>query len=116
MRHYELISFPGPEELAAAVARAWMQDLQNAGSREASYCVALSGGRIARKLFSASTGLAKAQGLSLDAVEFFWGDERCVPPGDPESNFGIARELLFGPLGSPESQIHRIRGEEQPEA
>jgi len=115
MKHYELISFPSPEELAAAVARAWMQDLKNSGSREASYCTALSGGRIARHLFSASSGLAKAQGLSLDTVEFFWGDERCVPPEDPESNFFLARKLLLAPLGIAESRIHRIRGEEEPE-
>ena len=49
-------------------------------------------------------------------VHFFWADERCVPPDDPESNFKLARELLFAPLGIPENQIHRIRGEDSPSA
>ncbi len=115
MSNYELFSFPGPEQLAAAVARAWMDDLKIADSNGAAYCVALSGGRIARQLFSASAGLAKAEGRSLGAVEFFWGDERCVPPGDLESNFLVARELLLAPLGIVESRIHRVRGEEDPE-
>jgi len=115
MSNYELFSFPGPEQLAAAAARAWMDDLKIADSNEAPYCVALSGGRIARQLFSASAGLAKTERLSLDTVEFFWGDERCVPPGDPESNFLVARELLLVPLGIAESRIHRVRGEEEPE-
>lgn len=115
MSNYELISFPGPEQLASAVAHTWMQALNKLGSQHPPYCVALSGGRIARQLFTASAGLAKAQGLSLDTAEFFWGDERCVPPGDPESNFHLARELLLAPLGIAESRIHRIRGEEEPE-
>src|SRR5260221_11999194 len=96
MSNYELISFPGPQELAVEVARAWIQGLNNVRSQ---YCVALSGGRIARHLFSASADLAKTQRRSLDGVEFFWGDERCVPPTDPESNYLLARELLLAPLG-----------------
>src|SRR6266566_1491676 len=95
MSNYELISFPGPQELAVEVARGWFRGLNNIRSQ---YCVALSGGRIARQLFSASSVLAKAQGRSLDMVEFFWGDERCVPPTDPKSNYLLARELLLAPL------------------
>ena len=39
-----------------------------------------------------------------------------MPPGDKESNFRLAKELLFAPLKIPENQIHRIRGEDSPEA
>jgi len=45
-------------------------------------------------------------------VHFYWADERCVPPADPECNYAIARQLLFEPAGIPERQIHRLRGEE----
>ena len=51
----------------------------------------------------------------LANVQFFWADERCVPPDDTESNFRLANELLFAPLKISESQIHRIRGELPPE-
>src|SRR5258708_2382579 len=115
MSRYELVSFGGPADLAEGVARAWMEDLRDAGARDTPYCVALSGGRIARQLFVASATLAKAQRLSLETVEFFWGDERCVPPTDPESNFLLARDNLLSPLGISESRIHRVRGEAEPE-
>ncbi|HEX5571664.1 MAG TPA: 6-phosphogluconolactonase, partial [Ktedonobacterales bacterium] len=49
-------------------------------------------------------------------VQFFWGDERCVPPDDPESNYRMACETLLDPLNIPASQIHRMRGEDDPAA
>ena len=44
-------------------------------------------------------------------VEFYWGDERTVPPEDPESNYRMARETLLDPLPVHPEQVHRIRGE-----
>jgi 6-phosphogluconolactonase len=49
-------------------------------------------------------------------VDFFWGDERCVPPGDPESNFAMAQELFLRPLRIDASRIHRVKGEDDPDA
>ncbi|PAW81687.1 MAG: 6-phosphogluconolactonase [Pedosphaera sp. Tous-C6FEB] len=77
--------------------------------------VALSGGRIAKDFFSAVARQAKERGQSLTQVHFFWADERCVPPDHAESNYRSAAELLFAPLGLPSQNIHRIRGEEEPE-
>jgi 6-phosphogluconolactonase len=76
--------------------------------------VALSGGRIAGRFFSAVAELASQERISLNAWHFFWGDERCVPPSDPESNFAMAKTLLLAPLQIPEKQIHRIRSEDPP--
>jgi 6-phosphogluconolactonase len=58
--------------------------------------------------------------LSVDwnAVHLFWGDERCVPPDDEASNYGMANRTMLSKLTEdlrPE-QIHRIRGEDDPEA
>jgi 6-phosphogluconolactonase len=39
-----------------------------------------------------------------------------VPPSDPESNFGIAWKLLFSQISIPEGNIHRIKGENNPES
>jgi 6-phosphogluconolactonase len=44
-------------------------------------------------------------------THFWWGDERCVPPGHHQSNYHGARLGLLMPLGVGESQVHRIRGE-----
>src|SRR5262249_8059809 len=77
--------------------------------------VALSGGRIARSFFETAAVLAKPRVQAIKTIHFFWGDERCVPPTDPESNFALANELLLGPLAVPDHLIHRLRGEEPPE-
>jgi 6-phosphogluconolactonase len=54
--------------------------------------------------------------LSVDwkEVQFFWGDERCVPPDDPESNFGMANRTMLSRLALQPEQLHRIRGEDDP--
>lgn len=101
-------------ELANIAAHEWLQQLANRPADSGNYCVALSGGRIAKTFASAVANLAKARKLEFRAVHFFWGDERCVPPTDPESNFAIAQQLIFSPLSIPEGQIHRIRGEDEP--
>ena len=44
----------------------------------------------------------------------FWVDERCVPPTDPDSNYGHANELLFKPLHIPVGHVHRTHGEVEP--
>jgi 6-phosphogluconolactonase len=78
------------------------------------HLVALSGGRITLKFFAAVIELASARNVSLADVHFFWADERCVPPNDPESNFAAADKLFFQPLGIALGNIHRIRGEDTP--
>ena len=107
--------FETADELAGTVARNWLEQLRELKTAAVTYLVALSGGRIAKQFFSAVARQAKAERGLFDTVHFFWGDERCVPPDDPESNFGIARDLLFEPLGIAESRVHRIRGELNPE-
>ncbi|MGB8370534.1 MAG: 6-phosphogluconolactonase [Limisphaerales bacterium] len=123
MHNFELISFASADELARAAAGAWLDEIAAANRAAKPYCVALSGGRIARKFFASVVEQAKARKIgdggtpSLPAnVHFFWADERCVPPDDAESNFAIAREFLFAPLKIADAQIHRIRGEVSPEA
>jgi len=44
-------------------------------------------------------------------IHLFWGDERHVPPDHPDSNFGMANELLIEPAAIPSAQVHRMRGE-----
>jgi len=79
------------------------------------FCIALSGGRIAGTFLSETTAQAKASPKLLEPVHFFWGDERCVAPSDSQSNFALARDLLFAPLGISGSQIHRVLGEAEPD-
>lgn len=104
----QLLSFPNAQELARAAAQEWCAALTGD-----SQTVALSGGRIASEFF-ASIVQCGQENAALRTAHFFWADERCVPPGDPESNYRAARELLLDPLGIDPSRIHRIRGEDDP--
>lgn len=123
-----LTRFDTPSDLADAAAESWHQWLRtppksstasgSTGSQETGKrCVALSGGRITRDFFNRVTRLLKNEGESETAfqgVHFFWADERCVGPEDPESNFRMARELLFDPNQIDERWVHRIHGEDDP--
>lgn len=74
--------------------------------------IALSGGNTPRPVF---TELARiGRDLPWDRVFFTFGDERCVPPDDQQSNFRMAREALFIPAAVPEKSIARMRGEIDP--
>ena len=114
-KHFELHSFANAGELASRVANLWLDEIESANRAGKMHCVALSGGRITKKFFADTVEQAAARKVSFAGVHFFWADERCVPPANPESNFTLANELLFAPLKITTNQIHRIRGEELPE-
>ena len=114
--HLEVSSFSGPEALAAAVAKQWLDEMAAAWTPGLPHTVALSGGRIATRLFAAVAAQSRARGVAFDGVHFFWADERCVPPEDGESNYRLAHELLFVPLNIPPARIHRLKGEADPES
>src|SRR5690242_14597203 len=65
--------------------------------------VALAGGRGGRGVMVA---LAAHGDVPWDRVDWFWGDERCVPPGDPRSNVRLARDSLLDPRGIAPERIH----------
>jgi 6-phosphogluconolactonase len=115
MPQHEIQFFASDNELARHVASAWLRAVASAPRTNTPQKIALSGGRIARKLFVSIAEQATAQKISLAHLHFFWADERCVPPSDPESNFAIASELLLRPLGIVDDHIHRIRGELDPD-
>ena len=116
MANYELLSFANADELARAAAGAWLDEIEAANHVGKTLCVALSGGRIAQKFFAATVTQARARAVSFEHVHFFWADERCVPPTDPDSNFKMANELLLVPLKISADKIHRLRGEDSPSA
>ena len=116
MSRFELRKFPTPEALAERAAQEFLTFIQGstASQKSAVTSVALSGGRIAGTFFDAVSRLASGQPNQLDSIEYFWGDERCVPPTDSESNFRLAFERMLKPLQIPERRIHRIKGELEP--
>ena len=115
-KNYELIPCATPEEVAALAAKAWLNEIEIANRLKAPHDVALSGGRITQKFLAAAVEQSKSRNISLSQVNFFWADERCVPPTDAQSNFKLVNDGLFGPLKISPDKIHRLRGEAGPEA
>lgn len=76
--------------------------------------IALSGGSTPKLIFDI-LGKNYADKINWNRINFFWVDERCVPPDDSESNFGMIREHLFRNINIPDENIFRIRGEEDPD-
>jgi 6-phosphogluconolactonase len=74
--------------------------------------IALSGGNTPRPVY---VRLAASADLPWTQTRITFGDERCVGPDDPQSNFRMARETLFVPAGVPEESIMRMRGEIDPQ-
>ena len=96
---------------AEALAEAAGIHFVDAVPPRAPFHVALSGGRIAKSFYDSIVSRAAAESRNVDNIHFFFADERCVPPSDPESNFLTARQSLFEPLQIRDEQIHRIHGE-----
>jgi 6-phosphogluconolactonase len=75
--------------------------------------IALSGGNTPRPVYARLATSARDLPWTLTRITF--GDERCVPPDDLQSNFRMARETLFVPAEVPEESIMRMRGEIDPQ-
>ena len=80
-------------------------------SRSGQFTLALSGGSTPLRLYKLLAESPYRERLSWDRVHLFWGDERCVPPDNLDSNFGSARKDLIVPLRIPQTNLHRIKGE-----
>ncbi|HQR65870.1 MAG TPA: 6-phosphogluconolactonase, partial [Thermoanaerobaculia bacterium] len=97
-----------PGDLARAFAELFTAEARPAIAARGRFSCALPGGSVAETFFPA---LAAAP-VAWESVDFFWGDERAVPPEDPGSNFGLAKRLLLDRVGARPANIHRIAGEE----
>ncbi len=110
-----VVVLPDSDSLSLAAANQFLNAVQAAVSQRGRALVALSGGTTPIRLFQTLAKAPFSAQIPWDVVHFFWCDERCVPPDDPESNFGQASQALFRPLNLPEINLHRIDGELEPE-
>ena len=115
MNRTEVTAFPDTETLVREVAGRWLDAVEAAAAGGQPFHVALPGGRVAGRFMAAAQAMAAARGTSWDRVQFHWGDERCVPPEHPESNYRLAQTALLDPAGIPAGRRHRLRGELPPD-
>ncbi len=105
----QLYPFHDAEALAKAAASRWL-----GASAPLAENVAVSGGKMGRLFLAAAAEVAAAEpgaARKIRQTHFYWADERCVPPTHAESNYRLAREALFDPLGLSPALVHRLKGE-----
>ncbi|MBI3964168.1 MAG: 6-phosphogluconolactonase [Chloroflexi bacterium] len=79
------------------------------------FTVVLSGGSTPARLFELLAADPYRSQMPWSATHVYWGDERCVPPDHPESNYRMAAEKLLDHVPIPAANVHRIRAELPPE-
>ena len=105
---------PDAAALARAAAERFVVAAEYAITAHERFVVALSGGSTPRRMYELLAQEPFASRVNWPRVHVVWGDERCVPPTDPESNFRMAREALLDHVPLPEGNVHRIHGEDDP--
>ena len=78
--------------------------------------VALAGGSTPRAMNALLVAEPLRGAVDWSRVVFWFGDERCVPPDDKDSNYRMNRETLLDPLRIDAARVHRMRGESDPPA
>src|SRR5690242_913497 len=110
----ELQIYRDSAALAQAVADLVVAQGRMAMSDDGDFTIALSGGNTPRAAYELLGREPLRSELSWSDVFVYFGDERCVPPTDVESNYRMARKAFLDDVGISPENVHRIRGEIDP--
>jgi 6-phosphogluconolactonase len=91
----------GAADAARLVAERLVELARSGGS------IVLTGGSTPRHAYEIAAELER----DWSRVELWWGDERCVPPDDQRSNYGMAKAALLDRLDGEPAAVHRMQGE-----
>ena len=106
----EIRIFNNLEDLSRAAAELFVEQAKQSIAGRGRFLVALNGGHTPTRLFQLLVADYRDK-VDWSKVYVFWGDERCVPPGDAGSSYGQARDILLSHVLIPDSNIYRIKGE-----
>lgn len=105
--------FNSPAELASGLAGDIVRRIVESANKERPFSMALSGGSTPGLLYS-FLGEEFSNAVPWEFVHIFWGDERCVPPDHPDSNYLGVKKNIIDKTGIPLMNVHRIKGEDEP--
>lgn len=111
----ELRVFPTPEAVAQAVADAFVEDAREAVGARGTFFVALAGGTTPKAAYHFLAQEPRRSAIDWRNVQMFFGDERCVPPEDADSNYKMACDAMLNALAVPAENVHRMEGEIDPQ-
>jgi 6-phosphogluconolactonase len=109
-----ILIYETPEQVAQAAAESFVRDVQAAVTANGWFSVALSGGNTPKRVYALLATEDFAKRIEWSKVHIFFGDERCVPPDHPDSNYRMALESLISRVPIPADNVHRIVGEGDP--
>jgi 6-phosphogluconolactonase len=109
MRHIRI--FSDSQSLAHAAAARFQEIAANAIAQRDVFTVALAGGSTPRLTYSLLAAEPYRSQIEWGKIQFFWGDERCVPPDHPDSNYRMASEALLSHVPVAPDHVHRLQGE-----
>jgi 6-phosphogluconolactonase len=110
-REYEVEILPDPRALAEDAAKRFVAWSFTARHEASSLSVALSGGTTPHALYTVLASAPYRTQVNWSRIDFYFGDERAVPPNHPDSNYRQACDTLFRPNGVASEQVHRMRAE-----
>jgi 6-phosphogluconolactonase len=110
----ELHIYRDAQTLAEALADLFVTTGNVATADRGAFRVALSGGETPRAAYELLGRDPRNQELSWSDVFVYFGDERCVPPTDEQSNYRMAQKAFLDAVGIPRANVHRIHGEVDP--
>lgn len=99
-----------PQELFGAAAEEVIRAANDAVSVRGKFTLALSGGSTPKALYNLLATNARTA-LPWDHMYFFWGDERHVPPTDPDSNYRMVNEAMLSRVPVPPANVFRVEAE-----
>jgi len=113
----EVQIFPDPAALADAAARTVVEAARAAVGARDRFTLVLAGGETPRETYRRLAAPPLAEAMPWSRTWVFFGDERCVPPDHPASNYRMAAETLLSKVPLPPERVLRMAGEaEDPEA
>src|SRR5215467_4880500 len=112
MTNREIRILSDANAIAQTAAAEFVEAAREAVCLKDSFSVALSGGSTPKVLYGLllNNGPLRAM-VPWSKIQFFFGDERHVPPDNAESNFRMASEAMLGKAPVDSKQVHRIKGE-----
>ncbi|NUM44310.1 MAG: 6-phosphogluconolactonase [Anaerolineales bacterium] len=110
-----LLIFEDYESLSRVAVEMLVFHARNALAQRETFTLVLSGGSTPQRLFEFLARAEYIEQISWPQTHVFWGDERCVPPDQPGSNYKQAYDAFLSKVPIPPANIHRIRGELPPE-
>ena len=107
--------FSDPRAMGREIANRFCQGAGLAAKAKNIFSVVLSGGSTASKVYREAALLLRGKKILWERVHIFWADERCVLPDSVESNYQTISRSFLNDVPIPYNNVHRIKGEEDPE-